>query len=111
MPSMTKHISFIAIALGLTLASASAEVLRKESTLPVKETIDKFETILKDKGFTIFARVDHAAGAKTVNQELRYKYRSTRVIIRPQTPGGPLTSGRPYLPVLEAFGFREGSRA
>lgn len=46
---------------------------------------------------------------RTVNQELRYKYRSTRVIIRPQAPGGPLTCGRPYLPVLEAFGFREGS--
>jgi uncharacterized protein (DUF302 family) len=68
---MKKHAAIVLASLVLTLGSASAQVLRKESTLPVKETIDRFETILKEKGFTIFTRVDHAAGAKTVNQELR----------------------------------------
>ncbi len=51
--------------------AASAELLRKESASTVKITIDRLETILKERGFTIFARVDHAAGAKSVNQELR----------------------------------------
>lgn len=50
---------------------ASAELIRKESPVAVKATLDRFEAILKDKGFTIFARVDHAAGARAVNQELR----------------------------------------
>lgn len=50
---------------------ASAEFLRKESPVAVKATIDRLEAILKERGFTIFARVDHALGAKSVNQELR----------------------------------------
>jgi uncharacterized protein (DUF302 family) len=32
----------------------------------VQETIDRVETIVKAKGMTIFARIDHAAGAKDV---------------------------------------------
>jgi uncharacterized protein (DUF302 family) len=50
---------------------AAAEFLRKESAQPVKATIDRLETILKERGFTIFARIDHSAGAKSVNQDLR----------------------------------------
>ncbi len=62
-------LSTAAVLLGAN--AASAELLRKESASTVKVTIDKLETILKERGFTIFARVDHAAGAKSVNQELR----------------------------------------
>lgn len=62
-------LSFIAVVASPQIVSA--EFLRKESAVPVKVTIDRLETILKERGFTIFARVDHAAGAKTVNMELR----------------------------------------
>lgn len=55
----------------LGASAASAELLRKESAATVKVTIDRLENILKERGFTIFARIDHAAGAKSVNQELR----------------------------------------
>jgi uncharacterized protein (DUF302 family) len=72
---MTRTALRIAILACATLAATtnngSAEFLRKESAVPVKVTIDRLETILKERGFTIFARVDHAAGAKTVNLELR----------------------------------------
>ena len=37
----------------------------------VKDTIDRFESSAKSKGMTIFARIDHAAGAKDVGLELR----------------------------------------
>ena len=37
----------------------------------VNTTADKLETILKSKGITVFARVDHAAGAKKVGKTLR----------------------------------------
>lgn len=37
----------------------------------VKETIDRFENDMKSKGMTIFARIDHAAGAKAVGLTLR----------------------------------------
>jgi uncharacterized protein (DUF302 family) len=37
----------------------------------VKATIDRLETAAKAKGLTIFARVDHAAGATSVGMPLR----------------------------------------
>jgi uncharacterized protein (DUF302 family) len=37
----------------------------------VKETIDRFELGVKSKGMTVFARIDHAAGAKEVGLMLR----------------------------------------
>ena len=37
----------------------------------VEDTIDRFESSAKSKGMTIFARIDHAAGAKDVGLELR----------------------------------------
>ena len=42
-----------------------------ESENNVQTTTDKLEKILKSKGVTVFARIDHAAGAKKVGQELR----------------------------------------
>lgn len=42
-----------------------------ESENNVNTTADKLENILKSKGITVFARVDHAAGAKKVGKELR----------------------------------------
>ncbi|MGH6678279.1 MAG: DUF302 domain-containing protein, partial [Bradyrhizobium sp.] len=41
------------------------------STHGVKETIDRFEGDVQSKGMTIFARIDHAAGAKAVGLTLR----------------------------------------
>jgi uncharacterized protein (DUF302 family) len=37
----------------------------------VQETIDRVEAIVRAKGLTVFARVDHAAGAKEVGLALR----------------------------------------
>lgn len=37
----------------------------------VKETIDRFENDMKSKGMTIFARIDHAAGAEAAGLTLR----------------------------------------
>lgn len=100
-PMMTRTAITLA-GLMLTLNPASAEILRKESTVSVKETIDRFETILKDKGFTIFARVDHAAGAKTVNQDLR----PTQVLIF----GNPV-AGTPMMQVEQTMGLSLPLRA
>ncbi|HEY1736344.1 MAG TPA: DUF302 domain-containing protein [Methylovirgula sp.] len=36
-----------------------------------KDTSDRLEAAIKSKGLTVFARVDHAAGAKAVGMELR----------------------------------------
>lgn len=51
--------------------AANAELIRKPSPYSVPETLDRLEKILKAKGLTIFARIDHAAGGKRVGLELR----------------------------------------
>lgn len=42
-----------------------------KSPFSPKETMDRLENLLQQKGMTIFARVDHAAGAKKVGKTLR----------------------------------------
>ena len=45
-------------------------IIIKESPYSVDETMDKFEAIVKKKGLSIFARVDHQQNAKTVKMEM-----------------------------------------
>ena len=91
------------VAAWLVSTSASqAEMLRKESALPVAATMDRLEGILKEKGFKIFARVDHAAGAKSVNLELR----PTELIIF----GNP-TGGTPLMQAEQTMGLSLPLRA
>ena len=42
-----------------------------ESPFGPKETMDRFEAEIKAKGMTVFARIDHAAGAAAVGLPLR----------------------------------------
>jgi uncharacterized protein (DUF302 family) len=59
-------------ALALPLSSASAEKLSvKPSKHSVRETVDQLTSVLKEKGITPAARIDHAAAAKAAGQELR----------------------------------------
>jgi len=50
----------------------------------VKVTVDRLEAAAKAKGLTIFARVDHAAGARTVGLTLR----PTELLIFGNAKGG-----------------------
>ena len=49
-----------------------------------KDTTDRLEALLKQKGLTIFARIDHAVGAARVGQVLR----PTEVLIFGNPQGG-----------------------
>ena len=40
------------------------------SRFPVRESLDRLEAELKSKGITVFARIDHAAGAASVGMPL-----------------------------------------
>jgi uncharacterized protein (DUF302 family) len=64
------RLAALAVALVVSLP-ANAELIRKESPYPVAETVDRLEAAAKARGLIIFVRVDHAAGAKKVKQELR----------------------------------------
>lgn len=52
------------------VAAASDSMVSVKSNHTVKVTADRFEAILKKKGFTIFSRVNHSKNAESVNLEL-----------------------------------------
>ena len=54
------------------------------SKYSVKDTLDRLEADLKAKGITVFARIDHAAGAASVAMSLR----PTEVLIFGNPKGG-----------------------
>ncbi len=56
---------------GTSAAADDSGLIRVASANSVEATADKMEKILKKNGATIFARIDHAAGAKKVGKDLR----------------------------------------
>jgi uncharacterized protein (DUF302 family) len=87
--------SFLLIA-GLTSASQSAlaadGMVVKQSQHSVGKTLDQLTNILKKKGITVFARVDHKAGGKKVGKKLG----ATQVLIfgNPKMGTPPIQSAR-----------------
>ncbi len=69
-----KQFQLIASALFMLVFSlnvqASDAFVQKKSPYSVKETLDRVEAILNKKGITVFARVDHAAGAEKVGLQM-----------------------------------------
>jgi uncharacterized protein (DUF302 family) len=64
-----KH--YIAAALiAFTATAAMAEDVTKASPLSVAETMDKLEAAVTGAGASVFARIDHAAAAKTVDKSI-----------------------------------------
>ena len=56
----------------LAIPSQAADgVVSVESSFKVKETADRMETILKEKGMTVFNRIKHSEAAIKVGIELR----------------------------------------
>ena len=51
-------------------ASAADGLIVKPSNYSVSETIDRLQAALEEKGLTIFARIDHEAGASSAGLEL-----------------------------------------
>ena len=64
----------IVLLLALFLASAvvfaDTGIIAVKSPHSVKETADRLEALLKEKGMNVFGRIDHAAGAKNAELEL-----------------------------------------
>lgn len=57
-------------ALQAVAPAASAEWITRESSASVSETADRLVSAAEGAGATVFARVDHAAGAQAVGEEL-----------------------------------------
>lgn len=70
---MTKKIMLLIFCFGLSLtvkAEVTERFMVKKSQYSVTKTLDRLETILKQKGITIFARVNHAEGARRVGLKM-----------------------------------------
>lgn len=70
MRRLTLAVSIAGLVLISPASYASGLVLTRSSH-SVGETMDRLETVLRTKGLKIFARIDHATGAKDVGVALR----------------------------------------
>jgi len=69
---MKTLIPAILVALIMAVLSYAAEgMVDVKSSFGVKKTADRLESILKDKGMTIFNRIKHSQAAKKVGVKLR----------------------------------------
>ena len=50
---------------------ASAGLVTRRSSRTVADTIQRFEAVVRDKGWVVFTRIDHAAAAEQAGQQLR----------------------------------------
>lgn len=60
-----------AVSAVMTLPAYAADMISKISPHSVPVTVDRLAAAVEGAGATIFARVDHAAGAASVDMELR----------------------------------------
>ena len=65
-------------------ATAAEGLAALKSPYDAKETMNRFEDMAKQRGLTVFARIDHAAGAAKVGKTLR----PTEVLIFGNPQGG-----------------------
>lgn len=52
------------------MALAGDDLVRKPSVHSVQETADHLEALVKEKGMTVFARIDHKANAESVGKKM-----------------------------------------
>jgi uncharacterized protein (DUF302 family) len=67
-----------------TITWAADGLIVVKSPHSPKDTMERLEAVVKEKGLTIFARIDHAAGAAKIGKKLR----STELLIFGNPQGG-----------------------
>jgi uncharacterized protein (DUF302 family) len=72
--AMLKRLALFLIVLCIPLlawADNPPELIKKPSAHDVKTSLDRLETVLKEKGILVIARIDHAGNAEKVGMKLR----------------------------------------
>ena len=80
---MKKITLLILLCLSLPVFAADG-LIAVESMRGAKDTMDRLESVVKEKGLNVFARIDHAAGAAKIGRKLR----ATEVLIFGNPQGG-----------------------
>ncbi|MGO1233938.1 MAG: DUF302 domain-containing protein [Marinobacter sp.] len=78
------------------LASAAEGLVTLQSPHTATATMDRLESIVEEKGLTVFARIDHAAGAEKVGKSLR----PTELLIFGNPKGGT-----PFMQCAQSVGI------
>ncbi len=92
----TSTLAGLALSLAATLATAADGLVAIKSPYTAKETMDRFEATAKQRGLSVFARIDHAAGAARVGKTLR----PTEVLIFGNPQGGT-----PFMECAQSVGI------
>lgn len=79
-----------------SLVGAADGLIALQSPRSAKETMNRLEEIVKQRGLNVFARIDHAAGASRVGKTLR----PTEVLIFGNPQGGT-----PFMECAQSVGI------
>ena len=71
MPRIPRLAITLALLLGAPWAAAADGLIAVKSPLGAKETMTRLEATVTQRGLTVFAKIDHAAGAAKVGKQLR----------------------------------------
>lgn len=108
------HLRTLALAATLVLASITSVsavdgLITKPSAYPAALTLDRLEAALKERGFVIFTRLDHAAAAESVGLKMP---RSTVLVFGNPRLGTPVFIKHPTLAIdlpLKALVWEDAS--
>ena len=89
-------IAALALLVSLSANAADNGIVSRPSSYSVPETLDRLESVVKAKGLTVFARIDHSGEA----QKIGLKMRPTQLLIfgNPKT-GTALMNSSPSIAI------------
>lgn len=93
---LKSFITVLALLVPFAHAQAATSLVSVQSAQPAGATMDKLEALAQARGLKIFARIDHAAGARSISQELR----PTQLLIFGHPKGGT-----PLLQCAQTYGL------
>lgn len=95
---MERLLALLSLALlGISASAFAADgLVSMKSQFDAKQTMNRLEDIVKQKGFTVFARIDHAAGASKIGKQLR----PTELLIFGNPKGGT-----PFMECAQSVGI------
>lgn len=87
----------IALAFATSIANATSEgLVSVKSVHGAKETMERLEGVVKQRGMNVFARIDHSAGASRIGKTLR----PTELLIFGNPQGGT-----PFMECAQSVGI------
>ncbi|MGD1984810.1 MAG: DUF302 domain-containing protein [Chromatiaceae bacterium] len=69
--NINRLFSVLLMAVAVASAHAADGLIKVESQYPPDETMDRLVAAVSEKNLKVFARIDHAAGAASIGEELR----------------------------------------